>query len=192
MKHLNYSLLVCAVGAMMLCSCNTRQAAINNLRSFNTELQAEANFYDDPEAAEIVLTSGARCLICPIEPCEEGATYTKEDLADIGKCNNPISDFLVEELQGYIDRCNILFNTDIDSCCVYDYAAVAPLIDESVITEKRKDIVRVDISGGMADGQMVIDRRGMFNDDSKTEVIYHVDAKKLHEILLQELSQFRA
>lgn len=153
---------------------------------------AEANFYDDPEAAEIVLTSGAKCLICPIEPCEEGATYTKEDLADIKGCNNQISDFLVKELQGYIDRCNILFNTDIDSCCVYDYAAVASLIDESVITEKRKDIVRVDISGGMADGQMVVDRRGMFNNDSKTEVIYHMDAKKLHEILLKELSQFRA
>ena len=151
---------------------------------------AEANFYDDPEAAEIVLTSGARCLICPIEPCEEGATYSKEDLEEIGRCGNAVSDFLVDELQGYIDRCNILFNADIDSCCVYDYAAVAPLLDESVILEKRKDIVRVDISGGMADGQMVVDRRGMFSNDSKIEVIYHMDPEKLHAILLKELKEF--
>ena len=152
---------------------------------------AEANFYDDPEAAEIVLTSGAKCLICPIEPCEEGATYDQEDLKEIKACDNAVSDFLVEELQGYIDRCNILFNTDIDSCCIYDYVAVAPLIDESVITEKRKDIARVDISGGMADGQLVIDRRGMFNSDCKTEVIYHVDPEKIRKILLHELRNFR-
>ena len=151
---------------------------------------AEANFYDDPEAAEIVLTSGANCLICPIEPCEEGATYDQDDLKDIKACNNAISDFLEEELQGYIDRCNILFNTDIDSCCIYDYVAVAPLIDENIITEKRRDIARVDISGGMSDGQLVIDRRGMFSNDSRTEVIYHVDPAKLREILLKELKDF--
>jgi inosine-uridine nucleoside N-ribohydrolase len=151
---------------------------------------AEANFYDDPEAAEIVLTSGAECLICPIEPCEEGATYDQEDLRDIKACNNEVSAFLAEELKGYIDRCNILFNTDIDSCCIYDYVAVAPLIDESVIIEKRKDIARVDISGGMADGQLVIDRRGMFDNDSKTEVIYHVDPEKIRKILLHELRNF--
>ncbi len=151
---------------------------------------AEANFYDDPEAAEIVLTSGAKCLVCPIEPCEEGATYTREDLQAIRDIGNPVSDFLYDELQGYIERCNILFNADIDSCCVYDYAAVVPLIDESTIIEKRKDIVRVDISGGMADGQMVVDRRGMFHNDSPVEVIYRMDAQKIHGILLDELKRF--
>ena len=56
MKHLNYSLLVCAVGAMMLCSCNTRQAAINNLRNFNTELYNKKllkHSYNQEEMAEI-------------------------------------------------------------------------------------------------------------------------------------------
>lgn len=148
---------------------------------------AEANFYDDPEAAEIVLTSGAKCLVCPIEPCEEAATYTPEDLEEIKKTNNKIADFIYEELHGYIDRCNILFKVDVSSCCVYDYAAVAPLLDENAITDKRREVVRVDISGGMADGQMVVDRRGMFEKKAPVEVIYHMDKEKVHRMLLDEL-----
>ncbi|MBR5341916.1 MAG: nucleoside hydrolase [Erysipelotrichaceae bacterium] len=151
---------------------------------------AEANFYDDPEAAEIVLTSGVKCLICPIETCEEGGTYDQEDLKAIRTIDNEVSDFLYEELQAYIERCNFLFNENMPSCCAYDYAAVAPLIDESVILEKHKDIVNVDISGGIADGQMVVDRRGYMKNDLDTEVIYHMDARKIHDILLKEIREF--
>lgn len=149
----------------------------------------EANFYDDPEAAEIVLTSGAHCLVCPIEPCEMGGTYGPQEIEEIKNVNNKISEFIVPMLQGYIDRCNVLFDCNIDSCCVYDYVAVAPLLDESVITEKRKDIVHVDISGGMADGQMVVDRRGMMEDKYNVEVIYKVDSDKLHKLLIKQISK---
>lgn len=148
---------------------------------------AEANFYDDPEAAEIVLTSGANILLCPIEPCEMAATYDQKDLKQIEDIGGPIAAFLKEELQGYIDRCNILFKVDLEDCCVYDYAAVAPLIDESVIIEKRKDVARVDISAGMSDGQLVIDRRGMFTPEYPVEVIYQMDADKLHKLLIDLL-----
>ncbi len=148
---------------------------------------AEANFYDDPEAAEIVLTSGAHIVLCPIEACEMGGTYDQKDLQDIKDTDNEIADFLYEELQGYIDRCNILFKGDVQSCCVYDYVAVAPLIDESIITEMHRDVAHVDISAGMADGQLVIDRRGMFKAEKPIDIIYKTDADKLHKILLDLL-----
>ena len=148
---------------------------------------AEANFYDDPEAAEIVLTSGAHIVLCPIEACEMGGTYDQKDLQDIKDTDNKIADFLYEELQGYIDRCNILFKGDVQSCCVYDYVAVAPLIDESIITEMHRDVAHVDISAGMADGQLVIDRRGMFKAEKPIDIIYKADADKLHKILLDLL-----
>ena len=150
---------------------------------------AEANFYDDPEAAQIVLSSGAHCMVCPIEACEDGATYTREDIQRIADLNTPISSFIAEELDGYIRRCDLLFHGGLDDCCIYDYAAVAPLIDESVIIEKRRDIVNIDISGGMADGQMVVDRRGMFNNDSNVEVIYRMDSAKVHQLLLDHLKE---
>ena len=145
---------------------------------------AEANFYDDPEAAEIVLNSGAHCLVCPIEPCEMAATYGPKEFEDLKNVNNKVSKFLVPMLQGYVDRCNVLFNCNIEDCCVYDYAAVAPMLDESVIIEKRKDIVHVDISGGMSDGQMVIDRRGMMENKQNVEVIYKEDPIKVKQLFL--------
>ena len=151
---------------------------------------AEANFYDDPEAAQIVINSGAHCIICPIEPCEQAATYTLKDLQDIKDTNNKVADFVVEQLQGYIDRCVTLFNADPDSCCVYDYAAIAALLDESCITKIEKDIVHIDISGGMSDGQMVIDRRNMFENKGNVEVIYEMDADKTHKLFLDLLKQF--
>ena len=151
---------------------------------------AEANFYDDPEAAEIVLTSGAHIVLCPIEACEMGGTYDQKDLQDIKDTDNKIADFLYEELQGYINRCNILFKGDVQSCCVYDYVAVAPLIDESIITEMHRDVAHVDISAGMADGQLVIDRRGMFKAEKPIDIIYKADADKLHKILLDLLKNY--
>ena len=151
---------------------------------------AEANFYDDPEAAEIVLTSGAHIILCPIEACEMGGTYDQKDLQEIKDTDNEIADFLYDELQGYIDRCNILFKGDVQSCCVYDYVAVAPLIDESIITEMHRDVAHVDISAGMADGQLVIDRRGMFKAEKPIDIIYKADAEKLHKILLDLLKNY--
>ena len=190
---------ICAVGPLTNIAMALRldPTIVNNIETIyimggglyigNRTPLAEANFYDDPEAAEIVLTSGAHIVLCPIEACEMGGTYDQKDLQDIKDTDNKIADFLYEELQGYINRCNILFKGDVQSCCVYDYVAVAPLIDESIITEMHRDVSHVDISAGMADGQLVIDRRGMFKAEKPIDIIYKADADKLHKILLDLL-----
>ena len=200
LKNTKEKIDICAIGPLtnIAMALRLEPSIVNNIGTIyimggglyigNRTPVAEANFYDDPEAAEIVLTSGAHCLVCPIEACEMGGTYGPKELEDIAKVNNKISKFHVPMLQGYIDRCNLLFKCDIDNCCVYDYVAVAPLLDESVILEKRKDIVHVDISGGMSDGQMVVDRRGMMEDKYNVEVIYQVDSDKLHKLFLDKIS----
>ena len=86
MKHLNYSLLICAMGAMMLCSCNTRQAALNNLRNFNTELQTEANYYDLGDWKKAA------------------KRYDQEEMAEIGRlqgeCVNSFKDAVSNKIEG--------------------------------------------------------------------------------------------
>ncbi len=190
---------ICAVGPLTNIAMALRldPSIVNNIGTLyimgggltigNRTPVAEANFYEDAEAAQIVLTSGIHCLVCPIEPCQEAATYTLEDIDEIEKVSSPISAFLSRELRDYIARCHILFDGDPNSCCIFDYAAVSPLLDETVITEKRKEIVEVDISGGMSDGQMVVDRRGMFPNNGNVEIIYHLDKDKVHDLLLKQL-----
>ena len=63
------------------------------------------------------------------------------------------------------------------------------MLDESVIIEKRKDIVHVDISGGMADGQMVVDRRGMMENKQNVEVIYKEDPVKTKRLFIDLISK---
>ena len=152
---------------------------------------AEANFYDDPEAAEIVLTSGIEIVLAPIEGCHSGATYTQDDIDEIDSVGTPLAHFLAEELRNFIKRCQILFAPDEDSCCIYDYAAAMPLIDASSVTDLRREICRVDFYGGMADGQLVVDRRGFDADHSSVQIIYEMDDKKVHNTLLKLLRGFR-
>lgn len=150
----------------------------------------EANFYDDPEAAEIVLTSGADVLVCPLESCEQSATYTREDLDIIRALNNPAADFIYNVLDGYIKRGMVLFGGN-DECCAYDYAAVAPLLDPEVNIEVRKEIAHVDFSGGMADGQLVIDRRDFGIWKANASIIYQQSSQKVHDLLLNLLRKYK-
>lgn len=145
---------------------------------------AEANWYDDPEAAEIVCTSGANILICPIEACEKGATFNQDDLAQIKQANNYVSKFLYDVIGGYTERAKILFGDDSGECCVYDYAAISPLLDESVVLDEKHQIVHCDCGGGMADGQMVVDRRSFSPFEKTAHVIYDIDSNKVHRILI--------
>ncbi|MBQ6655452.1 MAG: nucleoside hydrolase [Erysipelotrichaceae bacterium] len=152
---------------------------------------AEANFYDDPEAAEIVLTSGIEIVLAPIEGCHSGATYSQQDIDEIDSVGTPLAHFLAEELRNFIKRCQILFAPDENSCCIYDYAAVIPLIAPDAVRDIRREICRVDFYGGMADGQLVVDRRGFDSDHSSVQIIYELDSEKVHENLLSMLKRNR-
>ncbi len=98
MKHLNYSLLICVIGAMMLCSCNTRQAALNNLRNFNTELQYEADYYDLGDwkkAAKRYVKINKKLL---------KHSYDQEEMAEIGRlqgqCANSFKNAISNKIEG--------------------------------------------------------------------------------------------
>jgi inosine-uridine nucleoside N-ribohydrolase len=151
---------------------------------------AEANFYDDPEAAEIVLNSGANVFVCPLEACEQGATFNRDNLNEIKSINNPAAEFIYNVLDGYTKRGIILFGED-DKCCVYDYAAAAALIDPAVNTEVRKDVAHIDFSGGMADGQLVIDRRNFGTWPENANIIYQQNGRKIFELLLRLLKKYK-
>ena len=150
---------------------------------------AEANFYDDPEAAEIVLNCGAHIVLGPIEGNEDGATYTQQDINDIEAIDNKTAIFTAKLLRDFIERCQFLFAPEIDSCCIHDYAGIVPIIDSETVTDLRREICHVDISGGMSDGQLVCDRRGYDTSASNVEVVYKMDSEKVHKILLDLISK---
>ena len=77
--------------------------------------------------------------------------------------------------------------TSDSSCCVHDWAAVAPAIDPATATDVRCEVCRVDCSGGMADGQLVIDRRG-YGFARNAAVVYNMDEPRCKSLLLSLLA----
>lgn len=154
------------------------------LQGGNRTPAAEANFYDDPEAAAIVLQCGCRIVLGPLEANRAGATYTLADIAALEAAGTRTAVFLAQELRAFIHRCHLLFGASETECCIHDYAAVAPMIDPQTVRCVRREVCRVDFAGGMADGQLVVDRRGFGARESSVEIVYDMDSARVHALLL--------
>lgn len=137
---------------------------------------AEANFYDDPEAAEIVLQCGAKVVVCPLEP-SLGGIFDAEHFARYQKNGNRAADFVALLIQNWLKRLQQLGIAAKDSTGVgvCDWFAAAALIDLGCVCDLRNEPVRVDISGGAADGMMVFDRRPYGAAPGNVHVIYRFD-----------------
>ena len=158
----------------------------------------EANFVDDPEAAAKVLLSGANLFIGPIEGNEAGATYGIADIEAIEALGTKTARFVAALLRRWLWRCDYLWSPGFDlppyqslprtTCCVHDWAAVAPAIDPATVTDVRREVCRVDCSGGMADGQLVIDRRG-YDFPPNASIVYDMDEARCKNLLLRLLGK---
>lgn len=108
-------------------------------------------------------------MINPIEANKSGATYGLKDIEDIERLGNETAKFVGTLLRKFIWRCGMLWDENFcydkfdfppdSTCCIHDWAAVAPAIDMSTAKEVKRQLCNVDFSGGMSDGQLVIDRR---------------------------------
>lgn len=158
----------------------------------------EANFVDDPEAAAKVMLSGVKMLIGPIEGNVAGATYTLKDIEEIEALGTKSALFVGALIRRFIWRCDFLWKPGFDkpqytvepdsSCCIHDWAAVAPAIDPLTATDVRRELCRVDCSGGMADGQLVIDRRGYYLEPN-ADIVYDMDEQRCKKLLLSLLAK---
>lgn len=158
----------------------------------------EANFVDDPEAAAKVMLSGANILLGPIEANEAGATYGLADVEAIEALGTKTAAFVGALLRRFLWRCDYLWTPNFDrppyefeptsTCCIHDWAAVAPAIDPETVTDAREEVCRVDCSGGMADGQLIIDRRGSYAKPNAT-VVYDMDGDRCKKLLLSLLAK---
>ena len=158
----------------------------------------EANFVDDPEAAAKVMLSGANMLIGPVEANAAGATYGLADVEAIEAVGTKSAKFVGALIRRFLWRCDYLwapgfdrppyeFNAD-STCCIHDWAAIVPAIDPETATDVRHEVCRVDCSGGMADGQLVIDRRGGY-EAPNAHVVYDMDGERCKKLLLSLLAK---
>ena len=158
----------------------------------NITPSAEFNFWIDPEAAKIVLDSGCKIVMVPLDATHAGAIsindamFLKEQDSPAAK----LSAILIEKrLNGYNNWQPMVDQTTVP---IHDALAVCAAIDERVLEDVRFVNVDIDISGGISDGQSVCDVE--FKDKSKKPNVYvalsankeHF-AKVLRSILVKKL-----
>jgi inosine-uridine nucleoside N-ribohydrolase len=135
---------------------------------------ADANFWNDPEAAQIVLRSGAKITLVGMDVTMK-VLLTKpmrEEIAaggGIGATMMEVADFYVRSYE--------TMYPGIDGCGLHDPLAVAIAEDPSLTTTERM-CVDIELAGPLTRGQTVADRRRTAADRRNADVCLQIDTER--------------
>ena len=121
----------------------------------NVNGAAEANIYNDPEAAAIVFNAGWMVTMVGSDVGER-TIITRKYLADLQALHGPESDFIAKLADFYITRSE---KSGYSGAAMYDPLAVAVVIDPTLVTLKEMH-VDVETKGEFTRGETVANRMG--------------------------------
>ena len=121
----------------------------------NVNGAAEANIYNDPEAASIVFNAGWMVTMIGSDVGEKTIIMRKH-LLDLEAAHGPESDFVAKLADFYISRSE---KSGYSGAAMYDPLAVATVIDHTLVTLKDMH-VDVETKGEFTRGETVANRMG--------------------------------
>ncbi len=121
----------------------------------NVNGAAEANIYNDPEAAAIVFNAGWMVTMVGSDVGER-TIMTRKHLAELQSVHGPESDFLYKLADFYITRSE---KSGYQGAAMYDPLAVGTVIDPTLVTLKDMH-VDVETRGEFTRGETVANRMG--------------------------------
>ena len=136
---------------------------------------ADANFWNDPEAAQIVLRSGADIVLVGMDVTMKVLLTAKMREA-IASRGGKLGATMMEIARFYVDAYARMY-PGIDGCGLHDPLAVAIAEDPSLAKLERM-CVDVELSGALTRGQTVADRRRTSLDRRNADVCLEVDAER--------------
>ncbi len=119
----------------------------------NVNASAEANIYNDPEAAQIVFQAGWPVTMVGLEVGDK-ALLTHKYLDQLGQTHGPMNDFIYA-VDKYLVELSAKFGSD--GAPMYDPSAVAVAIDPTLVTTKEMH-VDVETRGEFTRGETVANR----------------------------------
>ncbi|MBQ1477017.1 MAG: nucleoside hydrolase [Erysipelotrichaceae bacterium] len=157
----------------------------------NTTSAAEFNIYADPEAAEIVMQSGAKITMVPLDATHAASTYLSEVQAyrDMHSSVGDMVADLIEIRTNAYNKLQPLWAKDL--CPLHDALAVAYLIDPNVLKNVLYTRVDVDISGGFADGHTIVDTRVKHNLEDNCYFALDADRDLFNKIMIERVGLFK-
>lgn len=154
----------------------------------NTTPAAEFNILADPEAADIVFSSGAKLFMCGLDLTHQ-FDLRWEDIATIRNLDNRAAHFVADMIdffgQTYADRFFGTFTAPLHDPC----AVLALTHPELIAFEPRH--VAVELRGEHTRGMTVVDERKVRSDLPKNvQVGQHIDRERALEVLLETISSY--
>jgi inosine-uridine nucleoside N-ribohydrolase len=126
----------------------------------NVNGAAEANIYNDPEAASIVFTAGWTVTMVGSDVGER-TFLTRKHLADLQSVHGSESDFIAKLADFYVTRSE---KSGYPGAAMYDPLAVGVVIDPTLVTLKDMH-VDVETKGEFTRGETVANRMGSNEDN---------------------------
>lgn len=159
---------------------------------FNATCAAEFNIWADPEAAQIVLTSGVPSItMVPLDATHQ-ANFTREDEAELRAMGTPLATAVADLVDERIVAYNAYQPQDLaDSAPIHDALCVAYLLDPEVLRDVRFMRVDVDMSGGFADGATLCDTRAYPDRPRNCYVALGADRLRFSRMVLDLIRTFR-
>jgi inosine-uridine nucleoside N-ribohydrolase len=121
----------------------------------NVNAAAEANIYNDPEAAQIVFQAGWPLTMVGLEIGDK-ALFTHKYLDELRRTHGPINDFIVSVLTFLV---NLSATFGLPGSPMYDPSAVAVAIDSTLVKVQEMH-VDVETRGEFTRGETVGNRHG--------------------------------
>jgi inosine-uridine nucleoside N-ribohydrolase len=147
---------------------------------------AEFNIFVDPEAAEIVFTSGLPVTMVGLDVTYR-ALFTEEDFVRLEKGRGRISSLLASLLR-YYARANES-KRGIQGAPLHDALAVAVARDPGIAETKRYNVM-VETQGILTRGQTVVDTRGTTGNPRNIDVVVDFDLQRFKHAVLSAIEFF--
>ncbi|XP_005094986.1 uncharacterized protein C1683.06c [Aplysia californica] len=141
---------------------------------------AEFNFYNDPEAAQVVLKEFINITILPYEVCRK--FLLPWDFFDMWiNAGTQVSDFVKRSVLESAKPARAAGREGYRSCDGY---AMALVIERSVVQSAEPVYITVELSGQLTRGQMVVDWDGLLQQPCNALVVKELDVDKIQSLFM--------
>ena len=150
---------------------------------------AEFNIWKDPEAAQIVLTSGCDVLLVPLDATHSGdvTMAESEEIREIGTAvAAAVADLLDQRIKAYdtFQPQKIAGSTP-----PHDAIAVASVIDPEILRNVQWRRVDVDFGGGICDGRTMVDCRVYPDNPPNIHIAFDCDRERFVKLLKETIAR---